>query len=76
VVLGDGKVIQPEDLPYNLRKGGQVIPAPLETLEHMEEDHIVRVLRYADWNKSDAARILGVTRQTLDNKIKRYKIKP
>jgi len=75
VVLGDGKVIQPEDLPYALRKGGPVIPAPLETLDHMEEDHIIRVLRYAGWNKSDAARILGITRQTLDNKIKRYKIK-
>jgi transcriptional regulator with GAF, ATPase, and Fis domain len=75
VVLGDGKVIQPEDLPYTFRKGGQVIPAPLETLDHMEEDHIVRVLRYTNWNKSDAARILGITRQTLDNKIKKYKIK-
>ncbi|MDH4218202.1 MAG: helix-turn-helix domain-containing protein [Candidatus Aminicenantes bacterium] len=41
----------------------------------MEEDHIIRVLRYAGWNKSDAARILGITRQTLDNKIKHYKIK-
>ncbi len=76
VVLGDGKVIQPEDLPYTFRKGGQVIPAPLERLDHMEEDHIVRVLRYTNWNKSDAARILGITRQTLDNKIKRYGIKP
>jgi len=75
VVLGDGKVIQPEDLPYTFRKGGQVIPAPLERLDHMEEDHIVRVLRYTNWNKSDAARILGITRQTLDNKIKKYKIK-
>jgi len=75
VVLGDGKVIQPEDLPYTFRKGGQVIPAPLETLDHMEEDHIVRVLRYTNWNKSDAARILGITRQTLDNKIKRNAIK-
>ena len=74
VVLGDGKTIQPEDLPHALRKGGQVIPAPLETLDQMEEDHIVRVLRYTNWNKSDAARILGITRQTLDNKIKRYKI--
>lgn len=74
VVLGDGKIIQPEDLPHALRKGGQVIPAPLETLDQMEEDHIVRVLRYTNWNKSDAARILGITRQTLDNKIKRYKI--
>jgi Nif-specific regulatory protein len=76
VVLGDGKVIQPEDLPYTFRKGGQVIPAPLERLDHIEEDHIVRVLRYTNWNKSDAARILGITRQTLDNKIKRYGIKP
>ena len=75
VVLGDGKVIQPEDLPYTFRKGGQVIPAPLERLDHMEENHIVRVLRYTNWNKSDAARILGITRQTLDNKIKRYAIK-
>ena len=75
VVMGDGKVIQPEDLPYALRKEGQVIPAPLETIDHMEEDHIVRVLRHTNWNKSDAAKILGVTRQTLDNKIKRYAIK-
>jgi transcriptional regulator with GAF, ATPase, and Fis domain len=75
VVLGDGKTIQPEDLPYTFRKSGQVIPAPLETLDHMEEDHIVRVLRYTNWNKTDASKILGITRQTLDNKIKRYKIK-
>jgi transcriptional regulator with GAF, ATPase, and Fis domain len=75
VVLGDGKVIQPEDLPYTFRKGGKVIPAPLETLDHMEEDHIVRVLRYTNWNKSEAAKILGITRQTLDNKIKKYSIK-
>jgi Nif-specific regulatory protein len=75
IVLGDGKVIQPEDLPHALRKGGQIIPAPLESLDHIEEDHIVRVLRYSNWNKSDAARVLGITRQTLDNKIKKYKIK-
>jgi Nif-specific regulatory protein len=74
VVLGDGKIIQPEDLPIALRKAGQVIPAPLETLDQMEEDHIVRVLRYTKGNKSDAARILGITRQTLDNKIKKYAI--
>jgi transcriptional regulator with GAF, ATPase, and Fis domain len=75
VVLGDGKIIQPEDLPYTFRKGGQVIPAPLETMDHMEEDHIVRVLRYTNWNKSEAAKVLGITRQTLDNKIKKYELK-
>jgi len=75
VVLGDGEVIHPEDLPYNVRQGGKLIPYPLESLEHMEEYHILRVLRYTNWNKSETAKILGVTRQTLDNKIDKYKIK-
>jgi len=75
VVLGQGEVIQPEDLPLHIRKGGRIIPSPLGTIENMEEDHIIRVLRYTHWNKSDAAKILGVTRQTLDNKIGKYKIK-
>jgi len=75
VVLGNSKVIQPEDLPYTTRSSGQVIPAPLEPLENMEESHIIRALRCTSWNKSDAARILGITRQTLDNKIKKYKIR-
>jgi len=75
VVLGDGEVIQPEDMPHSIRRGGKVIPSPLESLENMEEDHILRVLRYANWRKSEAAKILGVTRQTLDNKIAKYKIK-
>ncbi|MBL7082536.1 MAG: sigma 54-interacting transcriptional regulator [Candidatus Aminicenantes bacterium] len=75
VVLGDGELIQPEDLPHNIRKGGKVIPAPLESLEHMEEDHVIRALRQTGWNKSEAVKILGITRQTLDNKINKYKIK-
>ena len=75
VVLGDGEVIQPEDLPHNICKGGKVIPAPPESLEKMEADYIIRMLRQTGWNKSDAAKILGITRQTLDNKISKYKIK-
>ncbi len=74
-ILGDGKVIQPEDLPHSIREGGDIIPPPLESLDHIEEDHVVRVLRHTNWNKSEAVRILGITRQTLDNKIKKYKIK-
>jgi len=75
VVLGDGEVIQPEDLPYSIRKGLKIIPPPLEPLDRIEEDHIIRVLRSTEWNKSEAAKILGITRQTLDNKIEKYKIK-
>ncbi len=75
LVMGDGETIQPEDLPHIMRKGGKAIPSPLETLYLLEEDHITRVLRHTDWHKSDAARILGITRQTLDNKIAKYGIK-
>jgi transcriptional regulator with PAS, ATPase and Fis domain len=75
VILGDGEVIQPEDLPPNIRGQGDRIPAPRESLEHMEKEHISRTLRRTGWRKSEAAQILGVSRQTLDNKIKKYKIK-
>ena len=74
VVLGNGEVIHPEDLPQNIRSGEKAIPPPLESLEFMEKDHIHRVLRHTNWNKSEAVKVLGITRQTLDNKIKRYKI--
>jgi Nif-specific regulatory protein len=75
VIMGDGEMIQPEDLPYPIRRGGQVIPEPLESLERLEADHITRVLRNTGWRKSEAAKMLGISRQTLDNKIKKYRIK-
>ena len=54
---------------------GVWLPTPLESIEFIEEDHIIRVLRHTGWHKSDAAKILGITRQTLDNKIEKYSIK-
>lgn len=75
VVMGDGKIIQPQDLPHTIRKCGKIIPAPLESLDHMEEDYIVRILKYTRWNHQEAARILGITPQTLVDKIKKYKIR-
>jgi len=44
------------------------------TLEQWEKQHIEATLQYCQWNKSNAARILGVERTTLDRKIKRYEI--
>jgi DNA-binding NtrC family response regulator len=75
LVLGDRKTIQPQDLPYTIRKCGKIIPAPMDSLDHMEEDYIIRVLRYTGWNQQEAARILGVSLETLVDKIQKYKIK-
>jgi DNA-binding NtrC family response regulator len=43
-----------------------------QTLEHVEREHIVRTLEHTFGNRSAAARLLGVTRQSLLRKMKRY----
>jgi Nif-specific regulatory protein len=43
-------------------------------LEEVEKQHILRTLQHTDWNKSQAASILGIERSTLDRKIKAYRL--
>ena len=50
----------------------QFEPAPLEQLE---QDHILRTLRWTKWRKREAARLLGINRSTLDRKLERYDFK-
>jgi Nif-specific regulatory protein len=42
------------------------------TLEELEKRHILATLEHTKWNKSQAARILGIERSTLDRKIHAY----
>ncbi len=44
------------------------------TLEALEQQHILAVLDRTNWNKSQAAQILGIERSTLDRKLKRYQV--
>jgi DNA-binding NtrC family response regulator len=44
------------------------------TLERIERDQIVRTLEHTFYNRSAAARLLGVTRQSLLRKLKRHGI--
>ena len=45
-----------------------------DATERMERQMVSRALNDTDGNRSKAARILGLTRQGLINKIARYKI--
>ena len=78
VVLASGPVIDAEDIwlaplgresasPVSRQQGYEPIP-----LEELEKRHILATLEHTRWNKSQAARILGIERSTLDRKIHAY----
>ncbi len=73
VTLCRGDVLVGEYLPLTTPEKGQ-ISKDLMSLKEMEKQYIDHVLRYARWNKSRASEILGITRPTLDKKIKDYEL--
>ena len=72
MVVGTTGKIRPEDLPLRAEPAGA---RPRDrSLESLESEHIERVLREEAGNVSQAARVLGIDRGTLYNKIKKYGI--
>jgi transcriptional regulator with GAF, ATPase, and Fis domain len=83
VVLARSEMIDIEDLALTkLATSGDtndVIPpisAAFEptSLDEMERRHILATLQALNWNKSQAASVLGIERSTLDRKIRRYEL--
>ena len=83
VLLEEGEVLDSDHLPPELfgRRGGVLEPTAsgsdalsLPTLAQIEADHIGEVLRLTSGNKSRAARILGISRQGLIEKVRRLRI--
>ncbi len=77
VVLGTGEQIGEKDIWLSS------LTAPAASVTHeyrpmtmdeMEREHISSTLAHTDWNKSQAATILGIERSTLDRKIQRYNL--
>jgi len=72
LVIGRDKEIVTDDLPFSRKElGPETMPMSLKL---MEKIHIKRILEETDWNISKTARVLEVDRQTLYNKIEKYKI--
>ncbi|MBI3950452.1 MAG: sigma-54-dependent Fis family transcriptional regulator [Acidobacteria bacterium] len=74
VLVCKTKEIQPVDLPFHVNNGKE--PTPGKSLADVERYHIKRMLQETGWNISQAARLLGIDRVTLYNKIKKYQLKP
>jgi two-component system response regulator AtoC len=55
---------------------GEIADEDIElfTIDEMEEKHIRKVIRKTGKNKGEICKILGISRPTLERKLKKYKI--
>jgi two-component system NtrC family response regulator len=74
VILTDTDKVTTAVLPMELVGGPSGTLRDVKSLVQMERDHIIRVLVSVGGNRSEAARLLGISRSTLIEKIKRYGI--
>lgn len=82
VILTPRKMIKEDDLPESIRESSRKSSLSLlkstrplkELVEELERQKIQEALEQCDHNQIKAARILGLSRQGLINKMKRYNI--
>ncbi len=76
VVMTDGDLIEVPDLPDLCRFSALRKTGFTRTLAEVEGEYITNVLASVDGNKSRAAKILGIDRKTLREKLKRAEQSP
>ncbi len=79
VLVAKSPDVQPQDLPDSIRGDAAAEDAftvpPHHTLAEIERMAVVQTLQRTNWNKQEAAQILGLYRPTLYSKIKKHHIK-
>jgi transcriptional regulator with PAS, ATPase and Fis domain len=70
VVMTDGELVEVPDLPSLMRFSALRETGLNRTLAEMEAEYIGNVLASVDGNKTQAAKILGIDRKTLREKLK------
>ncbi|MGZ3694032.1 MAG: sigma-54-dependent transcriptional regulator [Bdellovibrionota bacterium] len=77
VAMSGSSVLFPEDFSGMAPRAATVAAtgeAKQSSLEEMEKEHILRVLKETNYNKSKASSLLGIDRATLYRKAQRYGI--
>lgn len=72
VILSDGEMISAEDIDGGNQQRREKPLEEVQTLDEMESRMIEKTIRECEGNLSVVAARLGISRQTLYNKIKRY----
>jgi len=82
VIMARGEMITPLEFPVDLQnldedlKESRIDLTPGRSLKEVEKEMILRTLEEAGGNRTHAARILGISRRTLQLKLKEYGINP
>jgi two-component system response regulator HydG len=82
VIMSRGEMITPLEFPIDLQnldgdlKESQIDLSPGRSLKEVEKVMILRTLEEVEGNRTHAARILGISRRTLQLKLKEYGINP
>ncbi len=66
----DGGFISTDHLPHELREHIK----SKQSIEELEKGYILEILGRTGYNKSQAAKVLGIARKTLYEKIEKYNI--
>jgi len=74
VILSESERIGTDDISIPDVQHGSVDEKAGLSLQEMEKEHILKVLREAGGNQTQARRVLGIDRKTLYLKIKKYNI--
>ena len=76
VILSRSDVLEKSHIHLNIKEktSDQNKKKHLVSMMEVEKEHILRVLNILDWNKQEAARILDITRPTLNTKIEKYQL--
>jgi len=81
VILGPGDYLSEKELPLSIAKAyphAEEIDRPPavskepQSLEEAEKEAVLAALKVAGGNKSETARLLGITRKTLHKKLQKY----
>ncbi|MDX1674452.1 MAG: sigma-54 dependent transcriptional regulator [Longimicrobiales bacterium] len=72
ILAGDTEQITRSRLPAEMRSGPKADRGEPMTLEEVERRHLARVLERTEGNRSQAARLLGISRAALYDKMDRF----
>jgi DNA-binding NtrC family response regulator len=77
VLLSRSELILPEHLPARVRAAAEHPPAPepseLERLDEIERQAILQALRQHNHNRTETARVLGISRRALIYKLQKWR---